>query len=58
MGKRVAATLLALSWCLFALLGSSNLWASAVPTGLFENHADVGSVLHPGTLEYDPAHGT
>jgi TolB protein len=58
MRKRAAAILLALSWCLFALLGSSNLWASAAATGLFESHADVGSVLYPGTLEYDPAHGT
>jgi TolB protein len=26
---------------------------AAVPTGLFENHADVGTVLHPGSVEYD-----
>src|SRR5450759_2711912 len=58
MGKRAVATLLALSWYSFAPLGSPNLWASAAPTGLFESHADVGSVLHPGTLEYDPAQGT
>src|ERR1019366_1826747 len=58
MGKRAAAILLALSWSSFAPLGTSNLWASPARTGLFENHADVGSVLHPGTLEYDPAHGT
>jgi TolB protein len=58
MGKRAAATLLALSLCSFAGLNSRSLWASAAPTGLFENHADVGSVLHPGTLEYDPARGT
>jgi len=55
MSKRAAVTLLALSWC---LLGSLNLWASATATGVFEDHADVGSVLHPGTLEYDPAEGT
>jgi TolB protein len=58
MSKIAAVTLLALKWCLFAAVGSSNLWASAAPTGLFESHADVGSVLHPGTLEYDPAQGT
>jgi Tol biopolymer transport system component len=58
MSKIAAVTLLALKWCLFAALGDPNLWASAASTGVFENHADVGSVLHPGTLEYDPAQGT
>jgi TolB protein len=58
MIKRATAVLLALSWCSFADLSSPNLWASAAPTGVFENHADVGSVLHPGTLEYDAARGT
>jgi TolB protein len=59
MGKRAAAAaLLALSLCSFAGLNSPSLWASAAPTGVFESHADVGSVLHPGTLEYDPAQGT
>ena len=58
MIKRATAVLLALKWCLFAALSSSNLWASAPPTGLFESHADIGSVLHPGTLEYDSAQGT
>src|SRR5437868_10030109 len=58
MIKSATAVLLALSCVSFAGLGSSNLWASVVPTGLFESHADVGSVLHPGTLEYDPAKGT
>ncbi len=58
MIKRASAVLLALSWCSFAGLRSPNLWASAAPTGVFESHADVGSVLRPGTLEYDPARGT
>src|SRR6266853_4613490 len=58
MIKRATAVLLTLSWCSFAGLSSPNLWASAAPTGLFESHADVGSVLHPGTLEYDAAKRT
>src|ERR1700674_1823854 len=58
MIKRATAVLLTLSWCSFAGLRSPNLWASAAPTGVFESHADVGSVLRPGTLEYDPARGT
>src|SRR6266478_9296811 len=56
MGQRAAAALLALS-CSFAGLNSPSLWASAAPTGVFESHADVGSVLHPGSLEYDPIQG-
>src|ERR1700675_4038150 len=58
MIKRATAVLLTLGWCSLAGLSSSNLWASAAPTGVFESHADIGSVLHPGTLEYDPAQGT
>src|ERR1700675_1735009 len=57
MIKRATADLLTLSWIAFAGLSSSNLWASAAPTGVFESHADVGSVLHPGTLEYDAVRG-
>ncbi|MFY9906862.1 MAG: hypothetical protein WAK62_17030 [Terriglobales bacterium] len=33
------------------------LWAETT-SGIFENHADVGNVLHPGALDYDPVHGT
>ena len=28
------------------------------PLGIFEGHSDVGSVLHPGSVSYDAAHGT
>lgn len=58
MTKLGAVTLLTLSWCVFAVVGRSNLWASTTPNGVFENHGDVGSMLHSGSLEYDPAHGT
>jgi len=53
MSKITAVALMALSWYSFAGLSSSNLSASAAPTGVLESHADVGSVLRPGTLEYD-----
>ena len=48
MSKRAASIVLALSWLWVAGFGSLNLdlWASETPVGLFENHADVGSVLH------------
>jgi hypothetical protein len=58
MSKIAAVAPLVLSCCSFADLGSPSLWASAAPTGVFESHADVGSVLHSGTLEYDAAKGT
>ncbi|MGA2856376.1 MAG: hypothetical protein ABSE40_05875 [Candidatus Sulfotelmatobacter sp.] len=37
--------------------GSRLVWgqSSAVPTGIFEGHSDVGTVLHAGTADYDAA---
>jgi Tol biopolymer transport system component len=29
--------------------------AAAAPAGIFDSHSDVGTVLHPGSLEYDAA---
>jgi len=29
--------------------------AAAAPLGIFESHADVGTVLYPGSVSYDPA---
>ena len=41
-----------LSWVCVA---ASQSWARPVvaPLGIFENHADVGTVLHPGSVAYD-----
>lgn len=60
LSKRVVATMLALSWCPYAPVGGGGLWASETGsmTGRFDNHSDVGSVLHPGRLDYDAARGT
>ena len=39
---------------LFALLSYGFIQAqTAAPVGIFESHADVGTVLHPGSVEYD-----
>ena len=38
----------------FLLLATLPLFASS-PVGIFENHEDVGAVLHPGNVEYDAA---
>jgi dipeptidyl aminopeptidase/acylaminoacyl peptidase len=39
------------------LVGSATARAAgeAAPVGIFDGHADVGTVLHPGSVEYDPA---
>ncbi len=42
--------LLAVNACLHA--------QNASPVGVFESHADVGTVLHPGSVDYDAAKGT
>src|SRR5689334_8111065 len=31
---------------------------TAMSIGIFENHTDVGTVLHPGSVEFDPARGS
>ena len=56
MSRIAIATRLTMVCCLLAF-DAPNLWASAA-AGLFEDHADVGSVLHPGALVYDPAKAT
>jgi len=39
---------------------ANHSWATpaAVPLGIFEDHADVGTVLHPGSVEYDASKQT
>ncbi|MGA7629427.1 MAG: hypothetical protein WCB11_01590, partial [Terriglobales bacterium] len=48
---------LLLTACWLASGCNARMWASAT-TGVFENHTDVGIVLHPGALDYDSALGT
>ncbi len=43
--------------CVIALMGCRALNA-ATPIGIFENHGDVGPVLHPGSAQYDAAKRT
>jgi TolB protein len=52
--------LTAIACCVFALAVTlrHQVDAAASQTGLFENHQDVGTVLHPGSVEYDAAKGT
>src|SRR5208282_5519726 len=54
-----AAILVALSVCSLVFPGGqSRASASDAPIGLFEGDADVGAVLHAGTVQYDAASGT
>src|ERR1700742_3599413 len=48
---------LVVSLCVAMILAAINLRAAANggAVGMFEDHADVGKVLHPGTTEYDAA---
>ncbi len=41
-----------------ALLAGVLLAHAQAPSGLFESHSDVGTVLHPGSVQYDAAAGT
>src|SRR5579871_3797968 len=41
-----------------ALLLCSDSLRSQTSVGLFENHTDVGTVLHPGSVNYDAAKGS
>ena len=45
--------------CAFATApGSLQAQSAASPVGVFEGHGDVGTVLHPGSVEYDTAKQT
>src|ERR1700730_17308431 len=63
MGERMSVRLVAvISFCV--AVTSAGTWlpnlharttaaAKGGPVGMFEDHTDVGKVLHPGTTEYD-----
>ncbi len=45
--------------CLTVLtLIATSAKAATSSLGIFQDHADVGTVLHPGSVEYDPAQQT
>jgi enterochelin esterase-like enzyme len=57
-GLRVLAVVAVLS-CAVSVFGSRG-WAqrAAAPVGIFEDHSDVGTVLHAGSVEYDSSQRT
>ena len=51
-----AFSVVALIACTLSLsTGLARAQAAPVLVGIFEDHADVGTVLHPGSVDYDPA---
>jgi TolB protein len=47
------------AWCLtFLTLIVSSARPATTSFGIFQEHQDVGNVLHPGSVEYDPAQQT
>ena len=60
-GKQIASLpVLAAVIFLFSGVTPTRSWARppAAPLGIFEEHGDVGTVLHPGSVEYDAAKQT
>src|ERR1700683_1871757 len=52
-------TMVALISCISAVIGgSAGAQDSPAPVGLFEGHSDVGTVLHPGSVDYDTSQRT
>ena len=57
--RRACTLLTALLSCI-VLVSGSPAWAqsTSAPVGIFETHSDVGTVLHPGSVDYDSAKRT
>lgn len=47
--RRIGCAFLAMAFA------SCVVWAQSATVGVFENHGDVGTVLHPGSVDYDAA---
>ena len=60
MKRKTVVELLAMICCFFALavMVQSQPEGAASQIGLFDNHQDVGTVLHPGAVKYDAVNRT
>ena len=58
MNRKKNASLIVICALLLVSTAPGVLAAQVATAGLFEDHGDVGPVLHPGSLEYDPASGS
>ena len=58
MFGRKMDSLTALAFTLVLVVAAGNdvvAEQSGAPVGIFESHGDIGTVLHPGSAEYDAA---
>jgi TolB protein len=59
MSRKLGLSMLALTLVTFGMTPrSSRAQATTTPIGIFESHGDVGTVLHPGAVDYDSAKQT
>jgi TolB protein len=52
--RRISAS----CWLSLLVLVAPVARAAASPLGIFQDHQEIGTVLHPGSVEYDPAKQT
>jgi TolB protein len=52
--RRISAS----CWLSLLVLVAPVARAAASPLGIFQDHQDIGTVLHPGSVEYEPAKQT
>src|SRR5579863_8818767 len=52
MGRSIEVRIM-FAFALAMALASGQLWAQSATVGIFANHSDVGTVLHPGSVDYD-----
>src|SRR5580700_4098073 len=52
--RRISAS----CWLSLMVLVAPVAHAAASPLGIFQDHQEIGTVLHPGSVEYDPAKQT
>jgi TolB protein len=55
---RASRSLMVVAVVLLGLISASASSPAGTSLGIFENHNDVGTVLHAGSVEYDPANKT
>ena len=53
--KRTFAWMIRLSIAFLLLAPANQCLAQLSPVGIFENHQDVGTILHPGSTQFDSA---
>ena len=60
MSKQIRSIFLILSLILplIVMSMSREVFAQPNPLGLFDNHGDIGTVKHPGQIEYDATNGS